>query len=128
MTTEPLIDRNLGLYADKLVVNAVSIQQIEAAARALRAREFDRLVRAVFAWLYASIVAPIASAVRAERAYRELMALDDRTLADIGLRREEIPSHVARAMTARSEETAPRPAAPKAEMKNGPGIERKLAA
>ena len=102
MTTQPLIDRQLGQYTERLVVKTEDLWRIEYAARQLRAREFARLVRAAWAWVKTYLVEPIASAFRAERAYRELMALDDRTLADIGIARNEISGIVARSIAPRS--------------------------
>ena len=103
MTTQPLIDRQLAQYAEKLVLKTEDIWRIENAARQARAREFARLFRAASAWVKAYLVEPIASALLAERAYRELMALDDRTLADIGIARSEISSIVARSIAPRSD-------------------------
>ncbi|MSO84839.1 MAG: DUF1127 domain-containing protein [Rhodospirillales bacterium] len=102
MTTNPLIDRQLGQYTEKLIVTSEDIWRLEHAARELRAREFGRLARGAWAWVKTYLVEPIASALKAERAYRELMALDDRTLADIGITRSEIPSVVARSIAPRS--------------------------
>ena len=99
MTTQPLIDRQLGQYADKLVVTSEDTWRLEHAARELRAREMARLARAAWAWIKTYLVEPIASAIRAEQAYRELMALDDRTLADIGIARSEISGIVARSIS-----------------------------
>ena len=102
MTTQPLIDRQLGQYTERLVVKTEDLWRIEHAARQLRAREFARLVRAGWAWVKTYLVEPVASALRAEHAYRELMALDDRTLSDIGIARSEISSIVARSIAPRS--------------------------
>ncbi len=99
MTTESLIDRQLGQYAEKVVTTSTDVWRIEHAARELRAREFARLLRAAGAWVKKYLVEPVATAIRAERAYRELMALDDRTLADIGIARSEISGIVARSIS-----------------------------
>lgn len=125
MTTESLIDRRVGQYAERLVLKAEDIRRIEEAARTMRAREMGRLVAAAATWLKTFIIEPITGAIRAERAYRDLMALDDRTLADIGLRRDEIPAFVAR--TIASAPVAEAKAEPKAAPVQ-PKFERKLAA
>ena len=101
MTTQPLIDRELGRYTEKLIVTSEDLWRLEHAARELRAREFSRLARAAWTWVQTYLVEPIASALKAERAYRELMALDDRTLADIGIARSEIPGIIARSIAPR---------------------------
>lgn len=98
MTTQPLIDRQLGQYTEKLVIKTEDIWRLEYAAREMRSREFARLARAAWAWVKTYLVEPIASARRAERAYRELMALDDLTLADIGIARSDISGIVARSI------------------------------
>ena len=98
MTTQPLVDQQLGQYVEKLIVTSEDLWRLEHAARELRAREFSRLARAAWAWVQTYLVEPIASALKAERAYRELMALDDRTLADIGITRSEIPGIIARSI------------------------------
>ena len=98
MTTQPLIDRELGRYTEKLIVTSEDLWRLEHAARELRAREFSRLARAAWTWVQTYLVEPIASALKAERTYRELMALDDRTLADIGIARSEISGIVARSI------------------------------
>ena len=125
MPTAPLIDRRVGQYAERLVLKAEDLRRLEEAARAMRAREFGRLASAAATWFKTFIIEPIAGAIRAERAYRDLMALDDRTLADIGLRRDEIPAFVAR--TIASGPVAEAGAEPKAAPVQ-PKFERKLAA
>ncbi len=103
MTAHPLIDPRIEQYADRLIVTTEDIWRIEHAARQLRAREFARLVRAGWEWVKTYLVAPIASALEAERAYRELMSLSDRELADIGVNRGDIPAIVARTIAPRAE-------------------------
>ena len=98
MTTHPLIDRQLGQYTERLIAKTEDLWRLEHAARELRAREIARLFRAARTWVKTYLVEPVASALRAERAYRELMALDDRTLADIGIARSEISGIVARSI------------------------------
>jgi uncharacterized protein YjiS (DUF1127 family) len=103
MTTHPLIDGQLGQYTDRLVLKTEDIWRMEQAARDLRAREFTRLARAGWTWVKTHLVEPIASALEAERAYRELMALSDRELADIGVNRGDIPAIVARSIAPSAE-------------------------
>ena len=103
MTTNPLVDQRLEQYAARLVYKPEDIWRFELKAREIRAREFARLVRGGWNWVKTYLVEPIASAVRAERAYRELMALDDRTLADIGISRGEISGIVARSIAPQAE-------------------------
>jgi uncharacterized protein YjiS (DUF1127 family) len=103
MATHPLIDGQLGQFTDRMVLKTGEIWRIEQAARDLRAREFTRLVRAGWKWVKTHLVEPIASALEAERAYRELMALSDRELADIGVSRSDIPAIVARSIAPRAE-------------------------
>ena len=80
-------------------MTSADLWRLEHAARQMRAREFARLVRAGWTWVKTYLVEPVVSAIRAERAYRELMALDDRTLADIGISRSEISGIVARSIS-----------------------------
>jgi uncharacterized protein YjiS (DUF1127 family) len=103
MTTNPLVDHQVEQYAARLVYKPEDIWRFELKAREIRAREFARFVRAGWGWVKTYIVEPIASAIRAEHAYRELMALDDRTLADIGISRGEISAIVARSIAPRAE-------------------------
>lgn len=103
MSTNPLVDCRIEQYADQLVYKPEDVWRFEHKAREIRAREFARVVRAGWNWVKTYLVEPIASAIRAERAYRELMALDDRTLADIGISRSEISGIVARSIAPRAD-------------------------
>lgn len=101
MTTHPLIDSRIEQYTNRLIVTTEDVWRIEQAARDLRSREFTRLARAGWKWVKTYLVEPIASAIEAERAYRELSGLSDRELADIGVNRCDIPAIVARKIAPR---------------------------
>ena len=64
MTTQPLVDQQLGQYVEKLIVTSEDLWRLEHAARELRAREISRLVRAAWVWVQTYLVEPIASALK----------------------------------------------------------------
>ncbi len=69
-------------------------RRIVSEAETMRAREFGRLLRMVASWIGRTIKNCSEALARA-RAANELAALDDRTLADIGIARSDIPAFVA---------------------------------
>ena len=76
----------------------MSIQEVEAKARQLRAEAFGRTLSAIGRLLFAAprkIGRSLAAWTEQRRAYEELMGLDDRQLRDMGLARSEIPAVVA---------------------------------
>ncbi|WP_374441532.1 RSP_7527 family protein [Stella sp.] len=76
----------------------MSIQEVEAKARQMRAEMVGRTLSGVGAFLVAAprkIARSLAAWNDQRRAYDELMALDDRQLRDMGLARSEIPAVVA---------------------------------
>lgn len=66
----------------------LSSVEIESEARRLRAQAVARWVHAALA----KLVAPLLAWHRRRRVTNELMALDERTLADIGITRADIPA------------------------------------
>lgn len=76
----------------------MSNQEIEAKARQMRAEMFGRTLAGLGSLILAA-PRKIATALKGwseqQRAYQELMALDDRQLRDMGLARSEIPAVVA---------------------------------
>jgi uncharacterized protein YjiS (DUF1127 family) len=91
MTTETLVNRQLSLFADNLVANSADTLELMMAARRLRSRETIKFFRAVGRFLVRHVIAPVVRAAERDRIQRELMAMDDRTLADIGIDRHQIP-------------------------------------
>ncbi|BBK35479.1 hypothetical protein STAQ_05570 [Allostella sp. ATCC 35155] len=76
----------------------MSIQEVEAKARQMRAEMFGRTLAATVGFLIAAprkIARVFGSWNEQRRAYEELMSLDDRQLRDMGLARSEIPAVVA---------------------------------
>lgn len=94
MSTEPLMNDQLNLFAETVAPRASEIEEIIARARKARSEVFARHVRTAGRFV-AELFRPLAEAVARDRAYRELMALDDRVLADMGITRDQIPSVVA---------------------------------
>lgn len=94
MSTEPLMNEKLSIYAETVAPRANEIDDIIARARRARSEVFTRQARAAGRFV-AELFRPLAEAVARDRAYRELMALDDRVLADMGITRDQIPSVVA---------------------------------
>jgi uncharacterized protein YjiS (DUF1127 family) len=115
MTTEPLMNRQLTLFAETVVPSSVYTLELEMEARRLRAREINRLLRRFGRFLRDKLIEPLVRVAERDRVYRELMALDDRTLADIGIARHQIPAIAAR-VAARVAEGAAQPVAAPAQV------------
>lgn len=94
MSTEPLMNEQMSLFAETVAPRVNEIDAIIARARQARSEVFARHARAAGRFV-AELFRPLAEAVARDRAYRELMALDDRVLADMGITRDQIPSVVA---------------------------------
>lgn len=115
MSTESLMNRQLTLFADNLVSSSIYTLELEMEVRRLRAREINRLLRRFGRFLRDKLIEPLVRAAERDRVYRELMALDDRTLADIGIARHQIPAIAAR-VAARVAENAAQPVAAPAQV------------
>lgn len=131
MTTEPLLNPQINLFAANRVPSAHETWRMVAEARRMRSQEIVKSIKSLGAWLRTRVIEPLLWAVEAERSYNELMALDDRTLDDIGIRREEIPQVVAsgiaqRKLAAYAEGKPTQPVLPFA--RRAPATEHKLAA
>jgi uncharacterized protein YjiS (DUF1127 family) len=61
------------------------------AARVTRAGYIHKAATRLSGWIGRALVAPLAAMRRRQREYQELTNLDDRTLADIGISRGDIP-------------------------------------
>lgn len=96
MSTETLMNRQMTLFAETVVPTSIDTLELEMAARRLRSRELNRLLRQFGRFLRDRLIEPLVRAAEQGRVYRELMALDDRTLADIGIARHQIPAIAAR--------------------------------
>lgn len=77
---------------------AVDIARIEAEAYALRAEAIAKAARAGARYV-ARLFAAIGNARRMDAMYRELSAMTDRELRDMGLTRSDIPAVVAGTFT-----------------------------
>ncbi len=91
-------DKAQTLFDEPQAYDPIDAQRIVADAAYLRARTVSGLLDRAIRWAGGAVndylVSPVAERLRIRRAYRELMALDDRMLADIGISRNDIP-HVA---------------------------------
>ena len=67
---------------------------LKAEAERRRSEEMARLIRLAAGFVGRRVLAPIARWYRREQLREDLMRLDDRTLADIGLSRVDIPKFV----------------------------------
>ena len=68
-----------------------SYNSVLASARTERAIVVGDFVARLSRWIGRALIAPFAAMRRRQRVYNELMSLDDRTLADIGIVRSDIP-------------------------------------
>jgi uncharacterized protein YjiS (DUF1127 family) len=98
MTTEPLVNRRLSQFADGLMANSASTLELMMLERRLRNEANIRFFRAVGRFLFRHVIVPALRAAERGRIERELMAIDDRTLADIGIHRHQIEGIAERAV------------------------------
>lgn len=98
MTTSGYDDIQKRFFAEPSAYQTIDMQRMVAEAHYLRAKELahlGRLARASVAGFFrASLLAPVVRWYRRRKFYQELMKLDDRTLADIGILRCDIPQMV----------------------------------
>ena len=98
MTTSGYDDTQMRFFTEPSAYKTIDAQRMFAEAQYLRAKELARLAglaRASVVGLFrASLVAPVVRWYRRRKFYQELMRLDDRTLADIGILRCDIPQVV----------------------------------
>ena len=98
MTTSGYDDIQKKFFAESSAYQTIDMQRMVAEAHYLRAKELARLGRlaraAVAGFFRATLLAPVVRWYRRRKFYQELMRLDDRTLADIGILRCDIPKVV----------------------------------
>jgi len=98
MTKSGYDDIQKKFFAESSAYQTIDVQRMVAEAHYLRAKELTRLGRlaraSVAGFFRASLLAPVVRWYRRRRFYQELMRLDDRTLADIGILRCDIPRMV----------------------------------
>ena len=94
MPAEPLMNDQLSLFAEAVAPRLSDVDAILAHARKARSEAFRGQAAAAGRFAKA-LCRPLIDAIARERAYRELMSLDDRVLADIGISRDQIPAVVA---------------------------------
>ncbi len=98
MTTSGYDDIQKRFFAESSAYQTIDLQRSIADARYRQSKELARLVRLAGAWaagvVRAWLLAPAVRWYRRREFYQELMRLDDRTLADIGILRCDIPKMV----------------------------------
>ena len=98
MTTSGYDDTQMRFFAEPSAYQTIDLQRSIADARYRQSKEMARLVRLALASVVglfrASLLAPVVRWYRRRKFYQELMRLDDRTLADIGILRCDIPQVV----------------------------------
>ena len=106
MKTSGYDDIEMRFFAEPSAYQTVERQRMFAEAQYLQAKELARLVRLAGAWVAAVVrawlLAPAVRWYRRRELYRELMGLDDRILADIGILRLDIPKVVRNAYAPRT--------------------------
>jgi len=68
-----------------------SYNSVLTGASTERAIVVGKFIARLSRWIGRAMIAPFAAIRRRQRVYNELMSLDDRTLADIGIVRSDIP-------------------------------------
>ncbi len=98
MTTNGYDDIQKRFFAEASAYQTVDTQRMFAEAQYMQTKELARLVglagASVAGVFRAWVLAPAVRWYRRRKTYRELMRLDDRTLADIGILRCDIPQIV----------------------------------
>ncbi len=98
MTTNRYDDIQKSFFAEPSAYQTIDTQRMFAEAQYMRAKELARLVRlagaSVAGFFRAWLLTPAVRWYRRRKFYQELMGLDDRTLADIGILRCDIPQMV----------------------------------
>ncbi len=98
MTTSRYDDIQKRFFAEPSAYQTIDTQRMFAEAQYLKTKELKRLVGLARAWVAgvfrASLLAPVVRWYRRRKFYQQLMRLDDRTLADIGILRRNIPQMV----------------------------------
>ena len=98
MTKSGYDDIQKKFFAESSAYQTIDVQRMVAEAHYLRAKELTRLGRlaraSVAGFFRATLLAPVVRWYRRRKFYQELMRLDDRTLADIGILRCDIPRMV----------------------------------
>ncbi len=106
MTKSGYDDIQKRFFAEASAYQTIDMQRMVAEAQYMRAKELARLVRlagaSVAGVFRASLMAPVVRWYRRRKTYQELMRLDDRTLADIGILRCDIPQVVRNAFAPRT--------------------------
>ena len=106
MKTSGYDDIEMRFFAEPSAYQTVERQRMFAEAQYLQAKELARLVRLAGAWVAgvvrAWLLAPAVRWYRRRKLYREMMRLDDRILADIGILRRDIPKVVRNAYAPRT--------------------------
>ena len=98
MTKSAYDDIQKRFFAESSAYQTIDAQRMFAEAQYLRSKELARLMGLARAWVVgvvqASLLAPVVRWYRRRKFHQELMGLDDRTLADIGILRCDIPQMV----------------------------------
>ncbi len=86
------------LYEQPRTHDSIEVQRLRAEAAYLRTKTLFELFGRAIRWaggVVNALATSVSEGIRLRRTYRELMALDDHMLADIGIGRHEIPQVVA---------------------------------
>jgi uncharacterized protein YjiS (DUF1127 family) len=92
-------DKTQVFYAESRAYDSIGVQRLMAEAVHLRSKTLSELFGRAVRWaggIVKAMATSVSEGIRLRNTYRELMALDDHMLADIGISRAEIPQVVAR--------------------------------
>ncbi len=106
MTTNRYDDIKKWFFAEPSAYQTIDTQRMFAEAQYMQTKELARLARlaraSVAGVFRAWVLAPAVRWYRRRKTYQELMRLDDRILADIGILRRDIPQVVRNAYAPRT--------------------------